>query len=307
MHNSSEKGLKKIYSFLASKGLTISLLAVLSLFLAITTAPAGDAAGVWYVIRILLVLMVINLSLCTLKRLKRLSRSVLIIHIGVILTFIGGGISSYGYVATVNIYEGSSVDKVFRWDIEQEASLGVDIMVEKLHEEYYPVPVKVGVMKDGEKHELFLLNTGESFELDPYTVMVESIDIYKKTLKLSVYDKVLYLGSAETNGNSDLPYEFPFEFKLVAFIDPIIKKTSVDLKLLDGAGVVTEGFTKVNSPLNWEGLNFYHTATNADDNGNPYIGLQITRDPGLYYVYAGFSIISFGAFLYFIRKVRGLR
>jgi hypothetical protein len=296
-----------LYRFLASKELTISLFALLSFFLAVTTFTEEDNAVIWAMTGVLLALTLLGLSLCTLQRIKTLSIPVIIIHIGVILTFIGGWIGLYGFVATVNIYEGNSADKVFRWDIEKDVSLGVDILVEKLHEEYYPVPVKVGVLKNGEKSELIILKTGEDFELDKYDVRVDSIDIYKKKLVLSVFDKGENIGSADTYGSSDLPPDFPYEFRLVAYVDPVLKKTRVDMKLLRNTQVVAEGSTEINSPFEWEGLNFYHTATNTDKMGNPYIGLQITKAPGTNVVYTGFGIISIGGVLHIFRLLHRRR
>ena len=296
-----------LYRFLASKELTIALFAALCFFLAISTFTEEDNAVVWTIISVLLALTALGLSFCTIQRIKALPLPVTVIHIGMVLTLIGGGISSYGFVATVNIYEGTSVDKVFRWDIKKDVSLGVDIVVDKLHEEFYPVPVKVGVMKDGEKSDLIYLETGKVFDLDPYVIKVDSLELYKEKLNLSVFDKGEYIGSADTSGISELPPDFPYEFKLVAYMDPVVKKTSVDLKLLRNAQVVAEGSTEVNSPFKWEGINFYHTATNADETGNPYIGLQITSDPGKNVVYTGFCIISVGGILYIFRLLRRRR
>ncbi len=296
-----------LYRFLASKELTIALFGVICLCLAITTFTEAYSTLLWTIIRLLFALILIGLSLCTLQRIKHFTFPVLLIHIGVILTFIGGVISSYGFVATVNIYEGSSVDKVFRWDIEKDVSLGVDIFVEKLHEEYYPVPVKVGVLKGDEKHGLILLKTGEKFELGTYGISVNSLELYKKKLNLSVFNDGEYIGDADTSGQSDLPPDFPFDFKLVAYQDPVIKKMWVDMKLIRDGQIVSEGSTRVNSPLNWDGLNFYHTATDTDEEGNPYVGLQITRDPGLIYVYSGFCVVAFGGICYLFRRVRGRR
>lgn len=252
-------------------------------------------------------MLVINLALCTIKRIKTLSIPVLIIHIGVILTFTGGVVSSFGFVATVNIYEGTLADKVYRWDIEQDVSIGAGIMVEKLHEEYYPVPVKVGVKKGQDKYGLFILKTGESFDLDGYSIKVDSIDLSGKALKINVFQGGDYIGSTDTARISGLPGGFPFEFKLVAYMDPVIKKSWVDLKLINGSEIVKEGKTAVNGPLSWNGMNIYHTATNRDRDGNPYIGLQVTRDPGIPYVYTGFCIIGFGGVFYLLRRMRGLR
>jgi hypothetical protein len=292
-----------LYNVLASKELIISLFAILCLFLAITTFTENTNAVLWNVIRVLLALMVINLLLCTFRRIKTLSKPVLVIHIGVIFTFMGGGISTFGFVATVNIYEGTMVDNVYRWDINEDVSLGVKIMVKKLHEEFYPVPLRVGVLRGDDKIGLYTLKTGESFDIEKYSIRPDSIDLTHQSLKISVFKDGEYIGSADTSEAIDLPSDFPFNFKLVAYMDPVIKKTWVDIALINGDEIVAEGRTWVNNPLQWEGLNFHHTATNRDENRKPYVGLQITRDPGIPYVYFGFCIISTGGILYLIRKM----
>ena len=304
---SSEKGFKGLYLFSGSKEVTIVLLPVLCIFLAVTTFSEETNNVIWSIVGIIFSLLLINLSLCTIHRIKTLPLPVLIIHIGVILAFIGGGISLSGFVATVNIYEGTLAEKVYNWDIEKDVSLGVDILVKKLHEEYYPVPVKVGVLESGEKKELYRLKTGESFNVEEYRIKVDSIDIYAQTLKLSVFNGDDYIGSADTLGENDLPAEFPFEFKLVAYMDPVIKRTWVDLVLLRGKEIIAEGSTEVNDPLHWNGMNFYHTATDRDKAGKPFIGIQITEDPGVEVVYTGFSVISIGAVFYIRRKMLGRR
>jgi cytochrome c biogenesis protein ResB len=102
----------------------------------------------------------------------------------------------------------------------------------------------------------------------------------------------------------ELPADFPFEFKLVAYMDPVIKKTWVDLVLSKKGEIVAEGRTEVNSPLEWRGLKFYHIATNRDPYRNPFVGIQITRDPGTPVVYTGFCIAGIGGTLYFFRRTR---
>ncbi len=302
----SRKWHKRLYDFLASKELLIGLLPVICPLLVITTFT-GVHSVVWNMIRVLLGLIMLNLLLCTIKRRNTISWVVIIIHTGIILTFAGGWISSSGFVATVNIYEGTAADKVYRWDIEEDVSIGVNIMVNDLHEEYYPIPVKVGVLKGDKKHGLYILKTGESFSLDRYRVEVESIDLLSKTLELGIFENDKYMGRTNTSGTSDLPPDFPFEFKLVAYADPSVKKTWVDLSLLKGADIVAEGKTAVNHPLHWEGMNFYHTATSRDENGTPFVGIQITRDPGTNVVYIGFGMISIGAVLYIFRLLRRRR
>jgi hypothetical protein len=300
-----EEGHRRIYRFLVSKELTIGIFISLGLILAATTFIEEKHSALWNIARILFCLMAVNLTFCTLQRIRYLSGPVLIMHLGAVISVIGSGISSYGFVATVNIYEGTSVDKVYRWDLGKEVSIGVDIMVEKLHESYHPVPVQVGVLKGKEKAGLYILKTGEKFDIDGYSVSVDSLELYEKNLRLRVFSDGDYIGSADTSGLSELPKDFPYEFRLVAFRDPVIKDSRVDIKLVDGPQVVAEGSTAVNSPLSWEGLNFYHTATERDRYGNTFVGLQVTRDPGTPYVYTGFGIFACGGIYYLLRKMRG--
>ncbi|MBI5410093.1 MAG: ResB-like family cytochrome C biogenesis protein [Nitrospirae bacterium] len=299
-----DKGYGWIYNFLSSKELTIILITGLCPVLIVTTFFEAAAPFVWHIIRTLLAMIVVNLFLCTLQRIKTLSKPVLILHVGIIVTFMGGGISSFGYIATVNIYEGSTVDRVYRWDVKKDVSLGMDITVKKLHEEYYPAPLKVGVLRGGEKLGLFTLKTGESFNLENNRIQADSLDIKSQSLRLSIFNGDKYIGYADTSGVMELPADFPFEFKLVAYKNPAIKRTWLDLVLSKNGEVVAEGRTEVNSPLEWRGLKYFHTATNRDPYRNPFVGIQITRDPGTPVVYAGFCIVGIGGTIYLFRKIR---
>jgi len=247
----------------------------------------------------------LNLALCTIKRLKTLSKPVLVMHGGVLLTLAGCIATSFGYVATVNVYEGDSVDQVYRWDREQDVPLGVGLMVKKVNREFYPIPVKVGVLRGEQKEGLFVLKTGESFDLKNYRVKVDSLEFPAETLKLSVFDQGRLIGSCDTAGTSTLPPGFPYAFKLVAYQNPSLKRLWVDLALANGSEKLVEGTSEVNSPFQWNGLYFYNTRVDRDAAGAVYAGIQIVRDPGRPYVFAGFAIMGLGAVLSFIRRFYG--
>ncbi len=257
-------------------------------------------------IDIILGFMGLNLLLCTVQRVKTLSRPVLIIHVGAIATLFGGLVSSFGFVATVNIYEGSSVNRVFRWDLKEEVPLGAELTVKKINMQYYPVRVKVGVLQGDEKVGLYELKTGESFTVGGYVVKADALEFPSEVLKLSVMNQNGFIGSADTSGMSNLPQGFPYGFVLVAFKNPSLKRMWVDLILSNGPNVITEGSSEVNSPFSWEGLNFYHTRIDKDSYGRPYAGIQITKDPGRPYVYAGFIIMGLGSLLYLVTLLRRL-
>jgi hypothetical protein len=294
-----------VYHFLASKGLALVLFGVLCLILILKTFTEETSIYLNNVPRILFGLTGLNLLLCTLQRVKTLSKPILIMHIGAFFTLVGSVMGLFGYIATVNIYEGSSVDKAYRWDIHEDISLGMDLTVKKINTEYYPVLVKVGVLKGNEKIGLFTLKTGESFNLYGYDVKVETLELPSEILKLTIFNKGHPIGYADTAGERSLPPNFPYEFVLVAFKNPSLKRMWVDLSLSKGPEIIAEGVSEVNSPFKWNGLRFYNTQISTDPYGIPYAGIQITKDPGRPYVFFGFAIMGIGSVMYFMRKVYG--
>ena len=288
-----------IYRLLASKKFALYIFFGLAVTLVPKTLVSEPNIYLDGAMQVVLGLLLINLSLCTIRRFKALRKATLLIHIGVIVTLAGGLISGLGYVATINIHEGSSVDTVFRWDIEQDIDLGFDLRIKEIKREFYPVPVQVGVLNDGEKDSLQTVKTGESFQWGKYKVLVDSLDLDQKTLLLKVYDSNGQLiGSYSTSEENDLPTGFPLTFQLVAYKDPVLKNVGAILTMYEGENVLAEGLTMVNAPFKWEGLRFHVTNVAVDEYGLPYIGIQIVKDPGVYFAYAGFIIICIGCLLH---------
>lgn len=255
----------------------------------------------------LLALLGINLIVCTTQKIKSLPRPVFILHAGVIMILAGGVVSSTGYIATVNVYEGKAVDKAFRWDRQEDMPLGMILTVEKINMEFYPAPVKVGVMSKGEKAGLFELHTGGTFAIGGYQVRVDELDISDRNLKLSVHHEGQLIGRAETAGAVSLPSDFPYVFVLVAYKNPTPNRVWVDLRLSKDNEVIAAGRSEVNSPFAWQGLSFHNTKIEADSYGNPYAGIQITKDPGRPVVYLGFVTVLFGSGFYLLRRFSFVR
>jgi hypothetical protein len=256
----------------------------------------------------LLGLFGINLILCTQRRFSTISKPVLVLHSGVIVTLLGCILASFGFVATVNLYEGTRVDHVYRWDKKLDAPLGVDMVLKKINWEFHPMPVKIGVLKGNNKEKLFELKTGQSFDYSGYRVAVGPITFNSENLKLSVFEKDRLIGSFNTlSGLTDLPPDFPYVFKLIAFKTPRLKRQWVDLALADGSGVIAEGTSEVNGPFQWGGLYFFNTQIERDRDGVPYAGIQIVQDPGRWLVFSGMVIVAIGAFMATFRRWYGVR
>jgi len=253
---------------------------------------------------ILLITFALHLTLCTAKRWRSLSRSTLVVHLGVLITMAGAVLTGTGYVATVNIYEGESSKTVYRWDLKKDFPFGQEIRVKKINIDLQPVPVKIGVMKYAEKHSLQTLKTGETFLLDSYSIKAEKFDPFKETVTLSVMKGSEPLGTADTDGTSSLPTGFPFSFKLVAFRKSAIKRFWVDLELRENGHLTANGTTEINVPFHWNGLDFFNTEINADADKRPYAGIQIVRDPGKYLVYTGMIILSVGTIAAWYRRLK---
>lgn len=294
---------ERVYRFLGGTGLALSLFGAITLFVIPGTFGIGRSLYASLPFKLLLALLMVNLLACTAQRWKRLKWPVLLLHGGVLVVLSGAFLTSVGYVATVNIYEGGKTELAYRWDLDQDVPLGFDLAVEKIYREYLPVPVKVGVLRGADKIGLFLLKTGESFVVGDYQVRVDSIDLAAEALHLTVSQGGNAIGSASTSGETSLPEGFPYAFKLVAFKNPVLRRTWVDLKLLRDSTVLAQGTTEINSPFQWGGLYFYNTLIDRTPKGEPFAGIQIVRDPGRPVVFAGFVLAGIGALALFIRRL----
>lgn len=299
---------KKTIKFLASTELAVGLFLVISLVAIPGTVSDNRTIYSSPLFLSLLGLFGINLVLCTKRRYRTISRSVLVLHGGVLLTLLGFILASFGFVSTVNLYEGTMVEHVYRWDKEADVPLGFGMALKKINQEFYPMPVKIGVMKGQNKEKLFELKTGQSFDFNGYRVAVGPVESNTENLKLSVFENGKLIGLFNTlSGSTDLPLGFPYSFKLVAYKTPKLKRQWVDLIIKNASGVVAEGTAEINGPFKWGGLYFFNTQLGRDPEGAPYAGIQIVRDPGRYVVFSGMVIVAIGAFMATFRRWYGVR
>jgi cytochrome c biogenesis protein len=288
-----------LFSALTSKKIALFLFGALALALipsTVSKSPLSISAG-----RLLLVVLAIHLSLCTLKHWRRLSGGVLLIHSGVLIILIGSFVSRAGFIATINIYEGESSDTAFRWDWQEDTPLGFTLTVNKINQAYYPVPVKVGVILADKPSKLFELKTGESFAHEGFQIEVRDLDPLTSSLHFAITspDGVRSLQKATKESPAQ---HAGITLQFVAFQPPVIKRSWVELTLIPATGPPLSGKAEVNHPLQWQGLRFYHTATGNDPYGKAYAGIQVVNDPGIPLLYFGFLVVCLGNGIFLLRK-----
>ncbi|AJE04789.1 ResB-like family cytochrome C biogenesis protein [Geobacter pickeringii] len=296
--------LKRMYRFLSSTELAVVLFLAVALLAIPGTFTENRTFYAHPVFLFLLGALALNLALCTVRRFRSISLPVLVLHLGVLVVCGGVIARAFGYVATVNIYEGTAVDTVYRWDLNRDVPLGAQLAVKRINREYYPIPVQIGVLRGERKDSLKTLKTGDSFPLGPYRVVADALRFPDEVLTLSVFQGGRLVGSCDTAGASTLPANFPYGFKLVAFQNPVLKRLWVDLALTRNAVPVAAGTSEVNAPFIWDGLYFYNTQVGVDGAGISFAGIQVVKDPGRPCVFAGFALMGVGAVLSFARRFR---
>lgn len=295
---------RRVFDVFSSTRVVLGLFMLLICLLVPSTFFPEVAPVLLKPVKVIFAVIGLNLLVCTLRRLRTLRFSTLIIHLGSLAILVGGLISTFGFLTTVNIYEGRSTDTVFNWDVEQDVNFGYDLRVARINMAFYPVAVKVGILKDGQKAELVVTRTEDSFVFEGYRVQVLSLDPGTKELELAVQTlDGKQIGTLSTSGRKELPTGFPLDFQLVAFMDPVLKRIWVDLELRQDGKLLASGTSEVNRPLRWQSMQFFLTQMDVDQSGRRYAGIQISRDPGVPCVYAGFIILGLGLLLALKRLV----
>jgi len=256
---------------------------------------------------ILLSLLVLVITICTIRSLRGLRLSVIMLHAGFVIVCLGGVIRGVaGYVATVNVYEGGSIDQAYRWDLQRDETLGFTLTLRKISFDQYPVPLRIGILKNGEKYRLVTTAEGKVFTVDGIHLVADRFDPDSKVVSLSRVDgegRRTPLDTSEPGmvGEGGARYAF----RLVAWQEPAVKRSWVELLVRTESGGDIAGVSEVNAPFSLDGVTIHHVKNGLDSAGKPYAGLQIVRDPGRPVVFAGMLLASAGGILLPLRPRRG--
>jgi len=294
----------RITQTLAGRKTAMALFLLLAATLAADTVFFRKQGGISVFSGAALALLAANITLCTWQQRNRLPLDIIFIHAGFIVIAAGCLLGATGFVATVNIHEGSGTDTAFFWDTGQDKPLGFTLYLKAIHRKPYPAPVKIGIIEYGRKTRLVTTHTGARFNHEGYGIEVLRLDADRESLQLLITGKDgkkrRYRTVKDTAG---VPGDSPLECVLVSYRTPAEKEVWVDIEIVEKNGTTQRGSSRVNAPFAARGLRFYHTATGRGRDGRPFAGIQIVRDPGVPMVYGGFLLMTAGCLLLLKRRV----
>lgn len=219
--------------------------------------------------------------------------SVVGVHLSVLLIMAGALIGSLGFVATLNIYSGTSSSQFFDWAAQQDRPIGFTFRLDHFEPRYYPIELKFAVIDPttGEAREEIVGTVGETVSVPTLGLeaKIEKFDPIAQRLELMLSrngrDPERYFakgGERDPSNTVEGHVLYP-----IAFRDPMLRQYYSEVSILEQGRVVHQGVIQINHPLKYRGVWVYQTAFNADEEGRLYAGFQFVKDPGANLVWGG--------------------
>lgn len=262
-------------------------------------------------------LLLLNILFCAGTRLPSMSPRRLRmwtfagIHMGLVLLAAGLFLDGlFGFVGTKYYFVGVPGSGYFNWRTGREETLPFSLEVVRAETLFHPVNLQIGV-KDPEGVEVgvFTVREGVSFTAGKSGIAVtpRKFEIGTGILLLDIRAdgrtasglRARVDAPAVTGGYSVAP---------VAYKDPEPSDYVALVRFSPPGGQPEEREIRINRPARYGNRSFCIVAMGEDPYRNPYVGLQITREPGERFFWAG--AILFGiclcAHLFAKRAGRGL-
>lgn len=309
---------------LASTKLAIALLLVLaSVGIAGSLLYRGNTAagrfGAFNVFRSPLfvvpaLLLAVNIAFCASRRIARAPRGVLRtwtfagMHAGLLL--LAGGMAAdglAGFVGTQYYHVGIPRDGYFNWRTNRDERFPFTVEVADIGVRYHPLNLQVGVRDAaGAKVGLFTVREGVSFRAgrgtDGIVVTPRSFDIATRTLVFDAEAKGEAVNGA-TAGPDGSPPVGGYTVVPVTWHDPEPKEYAVRTRFARPGRTPEEMVIRVNAPARVEGLSFCLVGLDADPYRNTIVGLQVSREPGAPFFWAGGILFGLSFLLhYYVRR-----
>ena len=304
-----------LWRFLGSVRLTLAALLSLAAFAAVGTLPGerGLVADAYHhpVFTGLLLLLGVNVAICTTQRLSARRRAtagrVLScrgfadagLHLSVIVILCSGVLKGFGEVVlTQNILVGGATQTAYDWRARADAPLGFTLAVGDYVEEPYPVRARIGISRRDTGEQLFVAEVregGAAVRLGPgLELSMTGFEQREKAVLLEAGGS----GSARagivlrTSGDEGREAACgPYLLTVLAYWSQP-RTVRCLLSIREAGGAVREEWLAPNGRMSHGDLRFSLTAWGRDQEGRPFVGIQMVRNPGAPLFWAGCVLLA---------------
>ncbi len=319
--------MNKIYSYLSSMRVGIFLLVAIGVTSAIGSSLIPASFYRSFTFQLLLVLLLINMTLCTTNQLRKYFKrskikddrtrffrriGILMLHIGMVLILIGGVVNSFdGQSESVSIIEGETLDISSIVPKAHSFKLRVDEFRIEFNEDESPSQYisNVSLIEQGKVISEYSINVNNPLNYGGVKIYQSSfghlIDLQGESDTGWFEQRILEQGDILPIKDTDKAL---MAYKYVPNYDPDYGMNSKSLKpdnpriiysIYQNGSLLDVGFASFGESLEIE-PNTYVTFNGV----KPYTGLIIKRDPGLPLAAAGGLMLMVGACLGLILKAK---
>lgn len=220
-----------------------------------------------------------------------------LVHLSPFLVALGAFTGTQaGFVGTTVISVGTIDERAMNWKMSRDVELPFAVHVKSLKREWYPLTVRLEVFTSGgaRKGEM-VLSEGERLGVPgtDYEMELDKFDPDAKDISYRLYGQGGLVG---TYSRKDMQAA-PVRVSPKAFRGEV-RQAFAELDIYrPGNAAAQTVLISVNGPAVVEGHRIFLTAWGDGEDGKPYVGLQITRDPGQELVWAGSAILAAGLFV----------
>lgn len=241
-------------------------------------------------------LLVVNILFCAGKRIGSLPFSLprtwtfAGMHFGIILLAAGMILDGlYGFIGTKYYYRGVPDSSYFDWRKNREESFPYKVEVVGTETRFHPLDLRIGV-KDpaGGRVGVFTVREGIPFDAGGSGIRVTPRRFDRATETLILDAEFDGRKSGALSASAAVPASVKgYAVLLLAYAEPQASEYIARVRFLPAGGPPVEKEIGINRPAEFAGTSYCLVDLGADRYGNPYAGLQMTREPGEPVFWAG--------------------
>ncbi len=238
---------------------------------------------------------------------------VYVVHLSILIIFIGAIIGSVlGSKGAVYIPEGQSTDRIFETGTSREIPLGFEVRCDQFDIEYYDTRPKeyrsdLTVLENGKEVKKQRIVVNDPLDYRGWTFYQSSYDLrYQYTI--SIKDQISGLEKTFTvPPRQQVSWnEAGVVFGILGDEPPNNKWGSYSLKIWfsDNKGPASNFILGTNSSANVRRPGTTYLVSAQGFSRSARTGLQVAKDPGVWYVYAGCTLMLLGLIVTFFMSHR---